>query len=219
MNMQNDEVRADYMEARDEKNLIARTSKSRVCKKWHMPTEKECRKMSGEVITSSAWNFSKEEITSLPSFFERLDFMRQRENLSIKKFCSKYKISKQSYRNWRDGIVPYMSTISRLARRMDLPEKLFTEGVTSVYRGAAAQERVEIEPMSTEAFADALKKIGTTLAVVKDEPDEPVFCGSPFEMNVNGMFTAETLKEIFAGLPSGFRFNVKIKVEMVVDEK
>lgn len=219
MNKQNDEIRADYIEARDEKNLIARTSKSRVCKKWRMPTEKECRKMSGEVITSSAWPFTKEEITSLPSFFERLDFIRKRENISVKGFCEKYKIPYQSYRNWKDGKKPYEATIKRIALCMDLPERLFTEGVTQVYRGAAAQERIEVEPMSTEAFADALKKIGTTVAVVKDEPDEPVFCGSPFEMNVNGTFTTETLKEIFAGLPSGFRFNVKIKVEMVVDEK
>lgn len=173
------DAKVDFCNDIKQKNLIARSGRSRYLSKPRELTQKKMVAMNGPVKT---W-------PNLPGFWDRCEFLRVSEGLSVKEFSAKAGVSPAAFYRWKKKAIPYKSTLRRISEEFKCPIAWLAGQYFQAEPEDKDQEQEDVKPSPV---------------------NEPEFLG--FELRLCGNYTGAEIKGIIGSLSDDKEYRAQVVV-------
>lgn len=127
---------------------------------------------------------------NLPGFWDRCEFLRVSEGLSVKEFSAKAGVSRATFYRWEKKTIPYKSTLRRISEEFKCPIAWL------------AGQYFQDEPEEKEPEPENVKQI---------QGSEPEFFG--FEIRLCGTYTGAEVKGILRSLSDDKDYKAQVVIQ------
>lgn len=182
-----EETVKDFLEQQEERNLLARTGRTRPLSKPGIPTRREWEAQNGPVITK--------KLPTLPSTAARLRWLKARDDLTNKELAQKAGVSAATLYRVFAGSRVQESTLQEIADAFDVS--------------------LDWIKGSTQTLAEPVQTAAGQTSHPKQQNSFKTCCNTlfRFEMELRGKHSGRRLKELLCGLPDDMEYAVSLEIK------